>query len=378
MTATSEATSSRLDRVRARLEELRLDALIVTAPSNRRWVAGFTGSAGVALVGKNVARVASDSRYWEQLALQSPGFELVRTTGALPTWGRAFLAGLGGARVGFEPASLSYAEYEEWTHAIADLPSGDRPALVPAPKAIEVLRMVKEPDELAALERAVLLGDAACEHAMSVMKPGMTELALAWEVQRYAMEHGADSLSFDTIIAGGPWGALPHARPRDVPLEAGQGVVLDLGVRVDGYCSDLTRTVYLDAGGGAPDAKFREVYDIVLTAQTMAEERIEAGMPGKLGHEIAHEVIRRAGYGDAFGHGLGHGVGLDIHEDPRLSPLYDGPIEEGHVVTVEPGIYIPGWGGVRIEDQCVMEHGRLRVISTAAKLDLEVKAGAGR
>ncbi|MFN8639067.1 MAG: aminopeptidase P family protein [Dehalococcoidia bacterium] len=370
--APASSNAARLDRVRARLEELGLDALLVTAPSNRRWVSGFTGSAGVVLAGLAVARVASDSRYWEQLALQSPGFELIRTTGALPTWAQPFLAGLGGRRVGFEPASLTYGEYEEWTRAIADLPPGDRPTLVPAPKAIEALRMVKEPDELAALERAVLLGDAACEHALEVIEPGMTELALAWEIQRYAMEHGAEALSFDTIIAGGPWGALPHARPRDVPLAAGQGVVLDLGVRVDGYCSDLTRTVFL----GEPDAKFREVYDVVLTAQTMAEERVEAGMPGKLGHEIAHEVIRKAGYGDAFGHGLGHGVGLDIHEDPRLSPLYDGPIEEGHVVTVEPGIYIPGWGGVRIEDQCVMEHGRLRVISTARKLDLELKAGA--
>lgn len=370
-TPTLPTNAARLSRVRARLEELGLDALLVTAPSNRRWVSGFTGSAGVVLAGREVARVASDSRYWEQLTLQSPGFDLVRTAGALPTWAQEFLAGLGGKRVGFEPASLTYAEYEEWTRAIADLPPGDRPALVPAPKAIEALRMVKEPDELAALERAVLLGDAACEHAIEVIEPGMTELTLAWEIQRYAMEHGAEALSFDTIIAGGPWGALPHARPRDVPLAAGQGVVLDLGVRVDGYCSDLTRTVFL----GEPDAKFREVYDIVLTAQTMAEERIEAGMPGKLGHEIAHEVIRKAGYGEAFGHGLGHGVGLDIHEDPRLSPLYDGPIEEGHVVTVEPGIYLPGWGGVRIEDQCVMEHGRLRVISTARKLDLDLKAG---
>lgn len=370
--APSRDVPARLDRARARLEALGLDGLIVSAPSNRRWVAGFTGSAGALFVGKTVARIASDSRYWEQAAIQAPDFALVRTRGALGTWAQEFLAGTGGQRVGFEPAALTYAEYEEWAHALADLPPSDRPQLVPAPKAIEALRMVKEPDELAALERAVLLGDGACERALDVIEPGMTEQALAWEIQRYAMEHGADSLSFDTIIAGGPWGALPHARPRPVPLEARQGVVLDLGVRVDGYCSDLTRTVFL----GEPDAKFREIYDIVLTAQTMAEERIEAGMPGKLGHEIAHEVIRRAGYGEAFGHGLGHGIGLDIHEDPRLSPLYDGPIEEGHVVTVEPGIYLPGWGGVRIEDQCVMEDGRLRVISTARKLDV-TKPGVG-
>ncbi|MSP22409.1 MAG: M24 family metallopeptidase [Dehalococcoidia bacterium] len=373
MTAATAPGTSRLERVRTRLEAIGLDAFVVTAPSNRRWVAGFTGSAGVVFVGKSVARIASDSRYWEQIGIQSPAFELVRTRGALASWVQALLAGTGGQRVGFEPAALTYAEYEEWTQALGDLPPGDRPRLVPAPQAIEALRMVKEPEELAALERAVLLGDAACEHAIEVIEPGMTEQALAWEIQRYAIEHGADSLSFDTIIAGGPWGALPHARPRPIPLEAGQGVVLDLGVKVGGYCSDLTRTLFL----GEPDAKFREIYDIVLTAQTMAEERIEAGMPGKLGHEIAHEVIRRAGYGDAFGHGLGHGVGLDIHEAPRLAPLYDGPIEEGHVVTVEPGIYLPGWGGVRIEDQCVMENGRLRVISTARKLDVTKSVRAG-
>ncbi len=369
MTETT-TNARRIDRLRARLEEQGFDALLVTTPSNRRWVAGFTGSAGVVLVGRGLARFATDSRYWEQAGLQSPEYDLVRTRGALRTWVQEFLTGLGGARVGFEPAHLSYGEYEDWTKAIAELPSGDRPQLMPAPKCIEALRMVKEPDELDALTRAVLLGDEVCEYALSIVEPGMTEKELAWAIQRYAIEHGADSLSFDTIVAGGPWGALPHARPRDVPLEAGQGVVIDMGVKVDGYCSDLTRTIFL----GEPDAQFRKIYDIVLTAQTMAEERIEAGMPGKMGHEIAHQVIREAGYGDAFGHGLGHGVGLDIHEDPRLAPAYEGEILDGHVVTVEPGIYLPGWGGIRIEDQCVMENGRLRVISSARKLDLEVGA----
>ncbi|MEZ4501637.1 MAG: aminopeptidase P family protein [Dehalococcoidia bacterium] len=363
-------TAARLDRIRARLEELRVDALIVTTPSNRRWASGFTGSWGVLLVGRDAARIATDSRYWEQAGLQAPDFDLVRAKGPLSNWAEELLEGLGGGRVGFEPAGMTVADYDEWTAFLATLSPPSRPEVVPAPKALEALRMVKEPDELDALTRAVLLGDAACEHALSIIEPGMTEQALAWEIQRYAIEHGADALSFDTIIAGGPWGALPHARPRNEPLEANQGVVIDMGVIVDGYCSDLTRTVFL----GTPDAKFAEIYDVVLTAQTMAEERIEAGMTGQQGHEIAHEVIRRAGYGDAFGHGLGHGVGLDIHEDPRLSPTYTGTIEDGHVVTVEPGIYLPGWGGVRIEDQCVMENGRLRVLSTARKLDLEVGA----
>lgn len=231
--------------------------------------------------------------------------------------------------------------------------------------------MVKEPDELDAITRAVLLGDEAFAHAASVAAPGMTEKQLAWEVQRYAMEHGADDLSFATIIAGGAWGALPHAYPRDVPLAEGTGVVMDLGVRVDGYCSDLTRTIFL----GEPDDEFQRIYDIVLTAQMMAEERIEAGMSGSEAHLIAATVIAEAGHAEHFGHGLGHGVGLDVHEAPRLAPSGDRELADGHVVTVEPGIYIPGWGGVRIEDQCVMEDGRLRSLSTAPKLDLETAAG---
>ena len=157
-----------------------------------------------------------------------------------------------------------------------------------------------------------------------------------------------------------------HTAVPPVERKPGAGVVMDLGVRVDGYCSDLTRTISL----GAPDAQFRRIYDIVLTAQETAEERIEAGMTGAQAHAIAAEVIARAGHADHFGHGLGHGVGLDIHEDPRLAPGADHLLAEGQVVTVEPGIYIPGWGGVRIEDQCVMEDGRLRPLSTAPKLDL--------
>jgi len=353
----------RLERVRARLDALEVDALLVTTPSNRRWVSGFTGTAGVVLVTADRAVVATDSRYYEQVGVQATACTLLRANGAMAEWLPELLAGLGGKRVGFEPADMTVAAYEEWTREVGALPQADRPTLVPAPHAIEALRAVKDAEEIEALTRAVLLGDAACEHARSVARPGMTERELAWEVQRYAMEHGAEDLSFPTIIAGGPWGALPHAIPRDVPLAEGAGVVMDLGVRVDGYCSDLTRTIFL----GEPDAQFRRIYDIVLTAQETAEERIEAGMTGAQAHEIAATVIRAAGHGEHFGHGLGHGVGLDIHEAPRLRPRSEDVLEDGQVVTVEPGIYIPGWGGVRIEDQCVMEGGRLRRLSTASK-----------
>ena len=356
----------RLDRLRARFEALGVDGMLVTAPSNRRWVSGFTGSAGVTLVLRDEARFATDSRYWEQVALECPAFRLVKVAGATTGVTPEILEGLEGLRLGFEPAHLTVAAHQEWLKAVEALPAHSRPRLVPAPRAIEDLRMVKEAAELDALTRAVLLGDDAFRHALPRIAPGMTERQVAWLIEEYALTHGAESMSFNTIIAGGAHGALPHWRASDARLESGTGVVIDMGVMVDGYCSDLTRTIFL----GRPSAEFARVYDIVLTAQTMAEERIEAGMLGRDGHAIAAEVIRAAGHAEHFGHGLGHGVGLDIHEDPRLAPAGAIPLEDGHVVTVEPGIYLPGWGGVRIEDQCVMEGGRLRPISTAPKLDL--------
>lgn len=366
-------TTDRLDRVRERLEELRLDALLITTPSNRRWVSGFTGSAGAVLVGRDRARFATDSRYWEQIALQAPEFELVKVSGATTGVAPDLLEDTGGLTIGFEPAHMTVAAYEQWTSAIDGLLEAARPRLVPAPAAIEALRIVKDDDELDALARAVQLGDEGMAHAIAVVEPGMTERQLAWEIQRYMMEHGADDLSFSTIVAGGDWGAAPHAYPRDVPLSEGAGVVIDMGVIIDGYCSDLTRTLFV----GEPDDQFKRVYDTVLTAQTMAEERIEAGMTGAEAHTIAATVIAEAGYGEYFGHGLGHGVGLDIHEAPRLAPGSDAILGDGQVFTVEPGIYIPGWGGVRIEDQCVMQDGRVRAVSASPKLDLELNLETG-
>ena len=363
-------SDARIAAVRERLEVLQLDALLITTPSNRRWVSGFTGSAGVVLVGRDRAHFATDSRYWEQIGLQSPGFKLVKVTGATTVIAPDILLETGGLTIGFEPAHLTVAAYEQWTGAIDNLAESDRPRFVAAPGLIEGLRIFKDADELDALERAVRLGDEGMAHAMSVIEPGMTERQLAWEIQRYVMEHGADDLSFSTIVAGGDWGASPHAYPRDVPLAEGAGVVIDMGVVVDGYASDLTRTLFL----GEPDDQFKRVYDTVLIAQTMAEERIEAGMPGSEAHQIAATVIAEAGYGEYFRHGLGHGIGLDIHEAPRLAPGSAAILEDGQVFTVEPGIYIPGWGGVRIEDQCVMENGRVRAVSTSPKLDLEIGA----
>jgi Xaa-Pro aminopeptidase len=237
---------------------------------------------------------------------------------------------------------------------------------VPTTDLVEALRAIKEPEEVEALERAVLLGDAAFVDVARRIEPGWTEKRVAWEIEKYIREHGGDGLSFDTIVAAGPWGALPHAYPRDHVIQEGEGIVIDMGVNLGGYMSDLTRTIVL----GEPDDRFKRVYDIVLTAQLTAEELITAGMTGDEAHQLAHRVIAEAGYGERFGHGLGHGVGLQIHEAPRLGSNSKDVLKDGMVVTVEPGIYLPGWGGVRIEDQAVIENGRLRILTTAPKLEL--------
>ena len=368
------AAPSRLARLRERLDALEVDALLVTAPPNRRWLSGFTGSAGVLLVSSEAARIATDGRYHEQARLQAPAFELVAAPlRRIDSFAADLLAGLGGKAVAIEAAHLTVAEHTEWTEAIESLPPSDRPRLTPLRDAIEPLRAIKDAGELEAIARAVRLGDEAFVHAAAQLRPGVSERELAWEVQRHALQHGAERLSFETIVAAGPHGSMAHARPRDIAVEAGQGVVMDLGVVVDGYCSDLTRTVF----AGEPDARFARVYDAVLTAQTMAVERIEAGMSGAEAHAIAATVLSEFGYGEAFTHGLGHGVGLEVHEAPRLAADSDDVLADGHVVTVEPGAYFPGWGGVRIEDQCVIEDGRLRVLSRAPKLDLDIGLSVG-
>jgi Xaa-Pro aminopeptidase len=271
---------------------------------------------------------------------------------------------LGGKKLAFESHGITYATYRSLREAVDGLPESDRPQLVPMDDIVESLRALKDPEELEALQKAVSLGDAAFTHVAQQIKPGWTEKQVAWEIEKYARENGAEGLSFPTIVGAGPWGALPHAQPRDHIIHEGDGVVIDMGVNLHGYMSDLTRTVYV----GKPDDKFKEIYDIVLAAQLTAEELVRTGMTGGEAHMIAHRVIEEAGYGENFGHGLGHGVGLQIHESPRVGRTSDDILQDGMVITVEPGIYLPGWGGVRIEDMGYLKDGRYTNFTTAPKL----------
>jgi Xaa-Pro aminopeptidase len=367
--------NDRLARLRGRMAEANLDGFLVGAPvedifhtyaANRRYLSGFTGSTGWLLISADHAFIAVDFRYVEQAESECPQFSVFRATGGVDKWLASVIgeAALGGKRIGFEPSDITVAAFQAIKKAAEAMPEADRPKVLAAPTLVTEMRAIKEPAEIEALQRAVDVGDAAFTAVAQRIEPGWTERQVALEIESEARRLGAEGLSFPTIVAAGPHGAMPHAQPRDHAIADGDGVVIDMGVIVDGYCSDLTRTIVV----GKPTPKFREVYDIVLTAQRTAEEIVRSGMTGEEAHMLAHNVIAEAGYGENFGHGLGHGVGLLIHETPRLARLSNDELEDGMVLTIEPGIYITGWGGVRIEDMVVLGNGKARVMTTASKL----------
>jgi Xaa-Pro aminopeptidase len=366
------ATHERLERLRARLDEHKLDGLFVVSgengsPVNRRYLSGFTGTSAFLLITRDDATIATDFRYWDQAQQQAQGFRLHKAVGGFDKWLPAFFEGQGGppkAAIAFEAAQVSYQTYRLMRKALLELPEEQRPKLVATTNLVEALRTVKEPEEIAALQAAIDLGDAAFAHVAERVEPGWTERQVAWEIEKHIREHGGDALSFDTLVGAGERGAMPHCFPTDRVLQKGEGVVIDMGVLLDGYMSDLTRTIFL----GAPDNEFKRVYDTVLAAQQTAQELVEAGMTGEQAHLLAHKVIEEAGHGDHFGHGLGHGVGLQIHEAPRLGRESKDVLGDSMVFTIEPGIYLTGWGGVRIEDVVVLEQGKARVMSHAPKL----------
>jgi Xaa-Pro aminopeptidase len=338
------------------------DAVLVTNADNRRYLSGFTGSAGTLLITAGAARLLTDFRYVEQAAGQAPDFEIVQVAGSAWPAVAGQIRELQVARLGFEAEDLTVDAFDQLRDAVA----ADSPAeLVPTRGLVEGLRQIKDSPEVDSIRRAVEIGDRAFEAVAAGLRPGISEREVAWRLEVAMREMGADGLSFPIIVAAGPNGAMPHHRPSDRSIEAGEPVVIDMGCRRAGYCSDMTRTITV----GAADARFWEIHEIVLRAQQTCIAGLKAGMTGKAGDALARDVIVAAGHGDHFGHGTGHGVGLAIHENPRLSPTAAGAaaLPERTVVTVEPGIYLPGWGGIRIEDMVVVGQDRCLVLTTAHK-----------
>ena len=361
--------AARLQRIRERLTEANLDALLVTNPHNRRYASGFSGSNGWLVIPADDGQrplLGTDFRYLEQAAQESPEFEICNMQGSIEHWWGGLVKPFGRQRLGFESADLTVAAHKQLREINAKLSAGQRPALVQSGRLVEQVRARKDQAEIDVLRRAAQLTDDAFAHTARTMQPGWSERQVAWEIEQYARTHGAEAMAFESIVAGGPWGARPHARPRDERIQAGEPIVIDMGARVDGYCADMTRTIVL----GQRDATFPRIYDIVLAAQETAAEMVEPGMSGRDADELARRVIRDAGYGDQYGHGLGHGVGLQIHETPYLGANSTDTLEPGMVITIEPGIYLPEWGGVRIEDMGLLDDDGFHSFSGAPKLRL--------
>jgi Xaa-Pro aminopeptidase len=350
--------SDRPQRLVKQLEAEELDLLLVTGLVNVRYLTGYTGSNGLALVGPQTRLFVTDFRYVEQSAVEvDASYE--RKTDQLELLD-AIVDSLpsGQLRLGFDDANLTVAQHARLSEVVPD-----GVELVRAGGLVERLRVVKEPGEIERVRVATQAADAALTQLLEQGLAGRTERELAIALERAMSDQGVQRPSFESIVAAGPHGALPHATPREVEVDPGELVVIDWGAEVDGYCSDCTRTVATSEPG--PEA--REVYALVLEAQLAGVAAVRAGAGGREVDAAARAVIEAGGHGDDFGHGLGHGVGLEVHEGPRLSMRSDDELQSGNIVTVEPGIYLAGKLGVRIEDLVVVGDGGCEILTSLDK-----------
>jgi Xaa-Pro aminopeptidase len=349
--------SDRAARLAEKLPELGADVLVVTSLVNVRYLTGFTGSNSIVLVGPDTRVFLTDFRYVEQSAAEVDatfdrqiGQELMDLLpGLLPS---------PAGRVAFEDGHLTVRAHGRLNELV-----GERVELVAGGDLVESLRAVKDAQEIGRIGEATKLADAALRQIMEQGLVGRTEVEVAIALERAMGDLGAQRPSFDTIVAAGPHGALPHAQPRDVEIGPDELVVIDWGAELDGYCSDCTRTL---ATGELADDALR-AYDLVRQAQLAGVDAVRAGVGGRDADSAAREVIGAAGHAEHFGHGLGHGVGLEIHEAPRLSQRSDSVLASGNVVTVEPGVYLPGRFGVRIEDLVVVNETTCTILTSVPK-----------
>jgi len=345
--------AQRLRRLRASLAGKKLDAYLVTGLKDIRYLTGFTGSNAYAVISADKAFFLTDPRYVSQSAQEVKGFRVRIFKKAVEEVKRA-VAATGASVTGFEPSSMSFETHAKLAGALKGTTR-----LKSSPGVLTALRRVKDGFEIEKIRASAALLDRGFAMAVKAIKPGVVENEAAFSIESFWRKRGAEALAFDTIIASGARGALPHGKASDKLVKKGELVVVDMGVLLDGYNSDATRTFVT----GRPSNKQREVYDIVREAQWAAIESVRPGVKASEVDRAARRVIEKAGYGKFFGHGTGHGVGLDIHEAPGLSPASGEVLEEGMVVTVEPGIYLPGWGGVRIEDMALVTKGGAELLT---------------
>ncbi|MEK4229911.1 M24 family metallopeptidase [Solibacillus sp. FSL H8-0538] len=333
----------KLAKLRQALLDNNVDALLITNEYNRRYMTGFTGTAGVAIVSQQDAVFITDFRYTEQAAAQIQDFRIVTHTGLISAEVGKQVALMGVKTLGFEKDAMSYGLYELYKSAV-------NVDFAPLSGLIEKIRLIKSEQEINIIKVACEIADNAFTHILSFIEPGKTELEVSNELEFFMRKQGATSSSFDIIVASGVRSALPHGVATNKVIEQGDFVTLDFGAYYNGYISDITRTIAI----GQPSEKLVEMYNVVLESQLLALEKVGPGMTGIEADAVARNYLTSKGYGEAFGHSTGHGIGLEVHEGPGLSFRSDTVLEPNMVVTIEPGVYLPGIGGVRIEDDIVI------------------------
>lgn len=349
---------SRIDKLRELLDSGSLDAVLISSAVNRYYASGFTGTAGTVLISKEEAFFITDFRYAQQAAAQCCGYHIVilKQDEKLSDWMKRFNF----SRIGFEADHWSVEGFEPFKENGADW--------IPVHRDIMNLRSIKEDSEIACIEKAAAIADSGFRHILNYVTPGMTEKEIALELEFFMRREGASSVSFETIVASGVRSSMPHGVASDKVIVSGDMITLDFGCIYQGYCSDMTRTFVV---GTASDEQKR-IYHLVLEAQLASLSKVK---PGAICSDIdfaGRSIIDAAGYGAEFGHGTGHGVGLEIHESPRVNAVTDVVLRPGMVITIEPGIYIPEFGGVRIEDLVLVTEDGYRVLSLSPKNLMEL------
>jgi Xaa-Pro aminopeptidase len=346
---------ARIDKLRQVMDSQAIDGFLVTSTANLRYLTNFTGTAGLALIMPEEAFFITDFRYTEQAKLQAVGYTIIKSNNFFDTVADLVIE-KGVKRLAFEETKISYYQYEILDEII-------EAELEPVTGMIEALREIKDADEIAKIEQAIQITDAAYSNILETIQPGMTEIQVANHLDFYMRSLGASGVSFDTIVASGLRSALPHGVASQKVIEKGEIVTLDFGCFYEGYVSDMTRTFSI----GDPGNQLKEIYDIVLNAQLKVIAALKPGMTGEQMDAVARDFITEHGYGEAFGHSIGHSIGLEIHETPFASIGNETPFVENNIITDEPGIYVPGVGGVRIEDDLLVTATGNRVLNASPK-----------
>ncbi len=334
---------TKIEKVRTKLQEQELDAILITNPYNRHYLSGFTGSSGNLLITREEAILITDFRYIEQANNQTNNFKIVEHTGSIVSEINNQLNKYNIKYLAFEENQVTYKEYTDFNKTF-------KVELIPKSEIVENIRIIKTQKELTIMQEAAKIADNAFTNILNYIKPGVKEIDVSNELERLMRAEGATSSSFDIIVASGYRGALPHGVASDKEIETGELVTMDFGALYKGYCSDITRTIAV----GDINEELSNIYDTVLQAQKLGVAGIKPGITGKEADALTRDYITNQGYGEYFGHSTGHGLGLEVHENPRLATSSETVLKENMVVTVEPGIYVPNIGGCRIEDDIVI------------------------